>query len=312
MTYSNTLAQQKIIRDAYKIGTEAAKPARLPLGTTKAFLGHAVASEDVERSEVLTSKYDDEVNQRYSEITEVVSACIEKGKLAQEYELPSLTELSAEIKALSATYDAMQHNGWQPEVVFVPRGLGAEQWKGLLEGHTLLDTQVTSDNEDTKPKEITSSAPSYAADHEAMREAPLMREWDLVIMNGTDKPALVNTSRDGKHGPAAEQSLTTLSNLPEVEDLSSPKLALNQLSPNEDEYCALQWARLNRGLSPVDRRSWTFAKRTADKRVSLFNWAADHLAITTEFGGGAHESDPATTYSPVSGIRPVVRISDLT
>jgi hypothetical protein len=169
-----------------------------------------------------------------------------------------------------------------------------------LKGHELLDDQRSGDAyyaENYNPK---------------LPDNSITRRWDVVIMSGGDEPALTNMSRDGKHGPNARRSLRAVSELPNVRDLSSPVSVMNQLSPTEDEYCALQLAHLSRGLPPVDTHTWSFANKAGQtqlgKRSWLFSWSKDHLGVVAESDG---YYDLAAAYGPTSGIRPTVRIEDV-
>ena len=178
----------------------------------------------------------------------------------------------------------------------MPRGLSTDQWQSLLKDHEL-------------PNGEKSGSPHYGKDHGIRPVNSLLQEWNVIIINATDKPALVNVSRDFEHGPGADESRKAVLNLPSVDDLASPMVAMNQLSPSEDEYFALQLARLSRGLPPVDMYSWTFANRIDPPQIGkyswMFNWSQDHLMVSPEHGS---YYDLTAMYSSVSGVRPTVRI----
>src|ERR1019366_4391761 len=92
-----------------------------------------------EQSEPLPADYPECLVTRHVQKSEAVLRQIKDGTLPENYALPELSVLLVRAIPLASTYEIMVKNGWQPEVVFVPRGLSLEQWNALLTGHRLAD-----------------------------------------------------------------------------------------------------------------------------------------------------------------------------
>ncbi len=230
------------------VGATASQGAGLEVETSVAV--PEVDAETTERLEGLPADYREQVVTRYEQKRQAVARQIKDGTLPENYQLPELSTFVERVVALAPTHEVMPKKDWQPEVVFVPKGLSLEQWDVLLTGHEL--------GNDSK------SAGAYRTwtGHEVVDQASEAdgNLWGVAVISATDRPVLTNVSKDGKNGSNAKQAVKALSELPSVTDTSSAEAVVKQASPTEERYFALQLARMERGEKPVDAETWTLGK----------------------------------------------------
>jgi hypothetical protein len=141
----------------------------------------------------------------------------------------------------------MVKNGWQPDVVFVPRGLSLEQWNALLTGHRLADHSWTEGVHRTWAG-FEAVQPTVSLD---------ASPWGISVVSAAQRPVLASVSKDGEYGFNAANAVRALVELPSVSDASSPAAIVRGASPTGERYLALQLSRLERGEMPVDLETWT-------------------------------------------------------
>ncbi len=214
-----------------------------------------LVEEFAEPLEGLSADYRECLITRYALIREAVARQINDGTLPVSYELPELSALLARAASLASTYETMAKNNWQPEVVFVPRGLSFDHWNALLSGHRLPDQSWTEGVHRTWAG--FELARTVTADTDAS-------PWGVAVISAAERPVFASVSKDGEHGFNAADTLRALATLPSVVDASSASEVIRRASPTEERYLALQFARLERGEQPVDCETWTIGNEDLD------------------------------------------------
>ena len=266
LTYEAIAPLEKIRNDAqanFHLLTEMATPVmslpRSPFAPDSGEAATILATQSVaratERPEVLPIDFRERLVTRYVQKREAVARQLADGALPENYQFPELSDLLERAVSLAATYEVMVESGWEPDVVFVPRGLDLEQWNALLTGHRLVD-QSWSEG-------LHRTWAGFEIAHPASSEVEVS-PWSIAVISGAERPVLTSVSKDGKHGFNAKKAVKELSELPSVTDTSSAEAVILQASPTEERYLALQLAHLERGERPVDSKTWTIGRENLE------------------------------------------------
>ena|GEM_PF-768722 len=258
LTYAAMAPLEKIRNDAqanFRLLTEMATPVmslpKSPFALSSNDITATVAQQSTavttEQSETLPADYRECLVTRYVQKSEAVLRQIKDGTLPENYALPELSVLLVRAISLASTYEIMVKNGWQPEVVFVPRGLSLKQWNALLTGHRLADQSWTEGVHRTWAG-FETAPPTLSLN---------VSPWGIAVVSAATRPVLASVSKDGEHGFNAAYALRVLAELPSVNGASSREAIIREASPTEEQYLALQLARLERGEMPVDSETWT-------------------------------------------------------
>lgn len=258
LTYGAIAPLEKIRNDAqtnFRLLTEMATPVmslpKSPFALNSFDASAIVVPKSVaaitEPSATLPADYRECLVTRYVQKGEAVVRQIKDGTLPENYALPELHDLLERAISLASTYEIMVKNGWQPDVVFVPRGLSLGQWNALLTGHRLADHSWTEGVHRTWAG-FEAVPPIISLD---------ANPWGIAVVSAATRPILASVSKDGEHGFNAANAVRALVELPSVGDASSPAAIVRGASPTEERYFALQLSRLERGEMPVDLETWT-------------------------------------------------------
>lgn len=254
-------------------------------------------SETNARFETLAPAYRRQLVERYAVKLGAVSRQIEAGILPEIYRLPELGSLLEQIRDCAPVYDAMEAAGWEPGVVFVPKGLELEQWDALLKGHDLGGNRWSEG--------VYRTWAGYELFDEPTRQ--LGNLWEIAIISEAERPQFVNVSKNAQ-GSGAQEAVHALERLPNLADQTSPETIIATGCPTEEMYFALQLGRLERYESPVDLLTWTMGRsdvNVAGGRASLyFNYGqrtGQARSVWNEMGFSFRDD----------GIRPAVASGDL-
>ncbi|MBI4101146.1 hypothetical protein HY441_01565 [Candidatus Microgenomates bacterium] len=248
----------------------------------------------------LNASYLADVVSRYADIRRATELKVATGDLPETVERPDLAKLAERVVALAPTFEAMDQKGYEPVVVFVPKGLTFEQWHGVMYNYELPDG--------SKSEGVWRSWDDYAdtmtdpTGSETSDEA-----WDVAVVNGTERPAFVNVSPDGKNGSNAKATIKELAELPSVAGKTTAEL-VKQLSPAQDTYFALQLARFIRGEAPVDPQTRTIGKENVKVDRTLLSLSFDFHPDSRQVRSVWYYLDSSTGGG---GVRPSVRGQDL-
>jgi hypothetical protein len=218
-------------------------------------LAQTSIAEVSDRSEDLPVDYRECLVTRYVQKREAVTRQVADGTLPDMYQLPELSVMLKRAVSLAPTYEIMARNNWEPDVVFVPRGLSLVQWNALLTGHRLADHNWTEG--------LHRTWAGFELAHPTSHEAGAS-PWGVAVISGAERPVLVGVSKDGEHGFNAQRAIRALSELPYISDPSSAETVVQEASPMEERYFALQLARLERGEKPVDSKTWTIGRENLE------------------------------------------------
>lgn len=262
-------------------------------------------------------EYKKESASAYDCAVTMTSSLIDKGKLPEEYGITPLPELREKITALASVYEAFENKGWEPEVVFVPRGLDKVQWNNVLAGHAIFSRRIKGAQlgapfnterqskgvQDWKEHSRGLLVPSSQFDPS---DTGL---WDVAVVSATSRPALVNVNPAGTVGAGLESAIEKLSSLPVVPKESGNEGIITSWSPSKDVYFALQLARLVKCGIPVDDgRTLTIGKENVDDRGMrkslFFTWIASDRKVISDDNSIRQHGDHV-------GVRPARAAQDL-
>lgn len=222
---------------------------------------HGVPAEMYDMLHGFSEEYRDNVVTGYNGISEFVHRIAGKDIIAEDSRLPALTAFAEKLASLEGAYEVMRRRKWEPQLVFVPRGLGVEGFERLMHGQGL-------------PNPYTRYFCIYGEfGHSLSLSAsePVHMEWDVAIVSGSDEPKYTNISADGVHGWQAERAVPAIKRLPWLSDdrLDTPESAVQAISPSEDAYLGLQLKQLIDGEPFVDMRSASYVRSAEDDEDML-------------------------------------------
>lgn len=224
-----------------------------------------------------------------------------EGKLPAQYDLSSSTnEMKEKLEQLKPVYDIFNKKGWEPELVFTPKGLTLEQWSDILTGYELPNGEKFRGiyKPSLKLAEFKFNCLGNRVDDDL---------WDVAVVSSLDKPAILDINPEGNLGKGSLKDIDEL--VPLLNDWRKDvdRLMIKRISPTVETYLAMRLAGLERGDKTIDSRTHTLVQEDVDgssDRTVLCIGPHDDRSI--KFGFVA-----PTQHTPNVGIRPTVRAKDL-
>lgn len=226
----------------------------------------------------------------------------------------------------------MASRGWEPEVVFVPKGLSVKQWDALLTGHAVDGDLSKYDDYSNNPWLNTSRIDNSFIHTRTPNDDYVVIEtensdqggsWDLAVISATPGAEFVNVSPDGAHGPNARDVLKSLLTFFRDTGRSAPASTaelISQLSPSSQVLQALQLSLMQQSKTPVHEGSdgnfigygHTFLKERVRAVINDTECPLESLWLTRGGYRAMINILAADTHaSPAEGVRPTVSGDEL-
>lgn len=264
-------------------------------GVGRAVLSHETLHGDQGALEALPAAYRDKVFDRYQRMGQTANRLTNEGRLNKLYQLlPSIGAFAERIVRLGPSYEKMEEKRWQPEVVFVPKGMTAGQWNDVLKQPN-LGGEYKCAGLDGWPAGL------YPSD---ITPSDL---WDVAVVSATPEAALARAHPDSEWGRKAAAPLLEMPGDHAGDDAST----IRKFCTPHDVYLSLQLARLERRADMVDIVGpfGSIARETPNEET-LFMGSEDHSGVPRYVLFAPLDLEEAI-YLGSGGIRPCVTGRDV-
>lgn len=220
-------------------------------------------SEGADALGPLSHAYRKKIMASHSDVAQATHDFAPHGRWLEDAGLPEVRYFGTRLAALAPYFDAMQHDGAEPEVVFVPQ-LQLEGWHDIMQAYGW----------DGEPCEgIAKSWPASS-----LISTPRHNTWDVAIINGTIAPMPPEEIKGTQLEWSAPSlntyiSLQWLRRMRSKQPIDYPGATLLQeriKTPRGEQALIAEWVAkygkigLN-GTDPNARQSWSFYARRPTK-----------------------------------------------